>query len=371
MPAAPQQSQGDHSLAPLWLSIGAFALLYFIWYFANQQIVWFVLKVKFVETLFMSLFSSQAQNLLQIIQTAQSGGVGFADFAQITKIAGSYFAYPVAAILVVLALILYFGNPISRFKKTYNMKRLFDAEKFNYPQIVPVSNVDLVAEHVDKGPWSMAMTPMQFAKRYKLLQEVHTPGVGLGAKENISVIVLRGEAHQAFALQVGPLWPGPDKLNIYTKALFAAFIARANRDSDSATALLRRIAASSASGKLDFLGAQELFDKHKNSKIAQRVIERHAYTMTVMASAIMAAREDGVLASADFLWLKVVDRRLWFMLNAVGRQTPHSEISGPFAHWLAERELGRKISTPMVEEAVNALDLAIKEVIYIPDEHAG
>lgn len=370
MPAPQQQPQGDHSLAPLWLSIFAFVLLGAIWYFANEQITWFVLKVKFYETLFMSLFSGNAQNLLQVIKGAQDSPIGFSDLALLAKTSGAYFAYPVAIILVVLALILYFGNPIARFKKTYTMKRLFEAEKNNYPQIIPVSNVDLVSEHIDKGPWSMAMTPMQFAKRYKLLQEVHTHGSGFGTKESITATVMRGEAYQVFALQVGPLWPGIDKLNIYTKALFAAFAARANRDSDAASALLRRIASSSASGKLDFFGAQELFDKHKNSKIAQRVIERHAYVLTVMASILMAAREDGVLASADFLWLKVVDRRMWFMLNAVGRQTPHSEISGPFAHWLAERELGRKISSPMVEEAVNALDLAIKEVIYIPDEHA-
>lgn len=369
MPAPQQQPQGDHSLAPLWLSIFGFALLGSIWYFAHEQIVWFVLKVKFYETLFMSLFSSKAQSLLQIIQGAQDSTIGFADFTLLARTAGTYFAYPVATILVILALILYFGNPISRFKKTYTMKRLFEAEKNNYPQIIPVSNVDLVAEHVDKGPWSMAMTPLQFAKRHKLLQEVHTQVSGIGAKETISATILRGEAYQVFALQVGPLWPGIDKLNIYTKALFAAFAARANRDSEAASALLRRISLSSASGKLDFFGAQELFDKHKNSKIAQRVVDRHAYVLTVMASILMAAREDGVLASADFLWLKVVDRRMWFMLNAIGRQTPHTEVSGPFAHWLAERELGRKISSPMVEEAVNALDGAIKDVIYIPDEH--
>jgi intracellular multiplication protein IcmP len=367
-PAAPQQSQGDNSLAPLWLSIGAFALLGAIWYFASEQITWFILKVKFFELLFISLFTTNTQPLLQTIQTAPLS-IPFNDLITITTNTGHYLAYPIAAILVILALVLYVGNPISRFKKTYTMKRLFESEKENYPQIVPVSNVDLVAEHIDKGPWSMAMTPMQFAKRYHLLQEIHTPG-GKGGKPIITATILRAESYQTFALQLGPLWPGFDKLNIYTKALFAAFAARANRDSDAATALLRHIASTSGSGKLDFTGTQELLDKHKSSKVVQRTIERHAYTLTVMASLIVAAREDGVLASSDFLWLKVVDRRMWFMLNAIGRQTPHTEASGPFAHWLAEKELGRKISTPMVEEAVNALDGAIKEVIYVPEEKA-
>jgi len=44
------------------------------------------------------------------------------------------------------------------------------------------------------------------------------------------------------------------------------------------------------------------------------------------------------------------------------------EIAGPFAHWLAEKELGKAILVPMVEEATNALDIALKEIIYRSDE---
>ena len=54
---------------------------------------------------------------------------------------------------------------------------------------------------------------------------------------------------------------------------------------------------------------------------------------------LVAARTDGVLASAEFLWLKPVDRQLWFMLNSIGRRTPFVEVSAPYAHWLVERRL--------------------------------
>lgn len=373
MPAAPKQgggAQDDGGLGPLWITIGVFALFGFIWYMAHEQIVWFVLQVKFYEALLISLFTPKLLSLIQLIPTLAPASVPIGDFAQIATIIGSYFTIPVAIILIILAAILYVGNPISRYKKTYTMKRLFDSEKESWPQIAPVSNVDLVKEHVDKGPWSMAMTPMQFAKNHKLLQEVRLPGV-VDGKPNIVVELKRPEAYQVFALQLGRFWPGSDKLNIHTKALFSVFAARANRDSEAGASLLKTIAASSSSGKLDFTGTEELFNKHKNSKIALRAIERHAYTLTILASLLIAAREDGVLASADFLWLKLVDRRMWFMLNAVGRQTPSTEVAGPFAHWIAERQLGRKISTPMVEEAVNAIEGALKEVIYIPEEESA
>jgi hypothetical protein len=35
---------------------------------------------------------------------------------------------------------------------------------------------------------------------------------------------------------------------------------------------------------------------------------------------------------------------------------------------MAEKEMGKKILIPMVEEATNALELALKEIIYKPDE---
>lgn len=80
------------------------------------------------------------------------------------------------------------------------------------------------------------------------------------------------------------------------------------------------------------------------------------------------ARADGVQASSDFLWLKPIDRRMWYVLNTVGRQTPFVEAAGVFAHWRAEKEMGKRIVVPMVEEATNALELALKEIVYKPDE---
>lgn len=375
MPAPKQGGGGapqdDGGLGPLWITVGIFALCGFIWYMAHEQIVWFVLQIKFYEALFVSIFTTKLLSLVQLIPTVTPANLPLGDFVSIASIVGTYFTIPVAIVLVVLAMIIYVGNPIARYKKIYTMKRLFDTEKEDYPQIAPVANIDLVKEHVDKGPWAMAMTPLQFAKAYKLLQEVRLPGTTTDGKPNIIVELRRPEAYQVFALQLGRFWPGYDKLNIHTKALFAVFAARANRDSEAAVALLKRIGASSSTGKLNFAGAEELFNKHKNSKIAQRAVERHAYTLTLLPSLLLAAREDGVLASADFLWLKLVDRKMWFTLNSVGRQTPPTEAAGVYAHWLAERQLARKISTPMVEEAVNALEGALKEVIYIPEEETA
>jgi intracellular multiplication protein IcmP len=228
-----------------------------------------------------------------------------------------------------------------------------------------------VKESLDKGPWAMALSPMQFAKKYRLLYEEREiggkPMIG-ELRERINVGLLRSEAHQVFAMQLGSNWQSVERLPMHAKALFAVFACRANRDEGSAKTILDAAASSFSSGSIDFSHVESTLNRYKDTVLVKRVIERHGFVLTVMASMLELARQDGVLASADFLWLKLVDRPLWFMLNAVGRQTPPSEVSGPVAHWLAEKKLGRRISVPMVEEAVKALEAALKEIIYVPDQ---
>lgn len=56
------------------------------------------------------------------------------------------------------------------------------------------------------------------------------------------------------------------------------------------------------------------------------------------------------------------------MLNCVGRQTPFVEVAGPFAHWRAEKVMGRRSLVPMIDEAIKALEVAVKEVKLTPKE---
>ena len=55
------------------------------------------------------------------------------------------------------------------------------------------------------------------------------------------------------------------------------------------------------------------------------------------------------------------------MLSSIGRQTPFSEVSGPYAHWLVEKRLRRPLKVPIVDEAVEALIDAIADIKYNPD----
>lgn len=370
-PAGQQQSQGggDTSLGPFWIIIGFFALAVAIWYFAHEQISAVILHIRLWEAQLISFFTDAVNKDIYRIQSTPASDITFNQLASISTAIGNYMRYPIAIFLVLAAVLVYISNPNMRFKKTYNMQMLLKEEMINWPQITPVSDIDLVNTDLDEGPWAMASSPMQFAKKHNLLLlERVIPTDGFESQSKVVATLRREEAHRVFSLQLGRYWPGIDALNIHTKALFAVFAARVNRDKQGAADLLLQIASSTKSGKLNFDGVEALLKKHRNAKGIQKITENHAFTLTVMASMLLLARTDGVQASADFLWLKPLDRPLWFMLNTVGRQTPFSEVAGPYAHWLAERKLGRKLIVPMIDEAVNALEIALAERIYIPDE---
>ena len=378
--AAPQGGGGggqDNSAGILWGVAAVFATVGVVWFAFKSQIINVYLSMKLYELNFINFLSgflpintSSFDRIREVIHYAKANPskLGYSDLLMIGESVGDWYRIAFLLIMLVLAVLVYFSNTTRVYKRIYNMKDLAKLEKENWPQITPVIGLDLIKTDIDKGPWAMAMTPMQFCKRNKLLQEVRAQRQeGIQHRDRIDVVLKRGEANKLFALQLGPAWQNASKLPTHTKALFAVFAARINSDSKAAAELLAKMSAT-AGKSFDEAAIDALLKKHENTKLVQQISGSHAYVSTVMAAMLLGARDDGVQASADFLWLKPIDRRLWYTLNTVGRQTPFIEVAGIFAHWIAEREAGRKLLVPMVEEATNALELALKEVVYRSDE---
>lgn len=366
-----QQGQGDTSgLGPLWIIAGIFAAIILIWYLFKTQIVTGFLFVKEYELYAISFFTDSVDTMLQSIRNADPSELGLETLAVIAQKVGEYLAVPVALIMAVFAYILHRKNITSRYRQTYSMEGLLQAEHFNWPNISPIVEQDMYSKSIEEGPWSMAQRPMDFAKQNKLIKEIKKPpnANSLSKNNKVEAQLKRTEATQVFVQQLGKRWEGIDALNMPTKALFAAFAARVHEDLDEARDFLAQISRSSRKGKLDFSGVDEMIRKYRYHKVVDQVIDQHAFVLTVMSSMLEATRQLGVLASADFLWLKPLDRRLWFMMNSVGRQVPFVEVAGPYAHWVFEKQLGKQVVTPKVKEAVDGLEDALGDVIYQPDE---
>lgn len=368
----PAQDQTG-SLDFLWGAVAFVIACLVIWFLFKDYIVSGIMLLKYWQLTGVTYFTDEVVPLISKVSFYQQhpDQVSFELMKEIMTEAGRFLAIPFAIICLILAGILYFSSFATQYRHRHNMASLYDSEKKLWPQILPTAKVNLLTTPINEGPWAMAMNPMEFAKKHKLLREVREQGTGAKLSDRgikLRVEIIPDKAEQVFIEQLGPLWESIDKLNDYTKALYAAFVARANHDRDTSLQLLQQIAASSVAGTLDFSGVDKVIEKYRDCKKAHKVINRHAYVSTVMASMLELARTDGVLSSADFLWLKPVDRTLWYTLNNVGRQTAFPEISGVIAHWNVEKELQRKLSVPMVQEAIRGLEHAIAAVIYQPEE---
>lgn len=365
-----QQPSGDNSMAPVWIMVIVFLVAYVIWREGHQHIVRLVFFFNILQAKLVHLFmgGTTLSNELNIMQTVNPVSVNWDQLVTLTTLVGEYVRYPVLIILSALAIWLYQSDITLKFRKAHTMKSLSVQEQHNWNAIMPVVKLDLVSTDPDTGPWAMAMTPMEFARHYGLLKrddvllDKSKPG------QEMTAGIRRGDAKRVFTLQLGPYWDSFERCPPHTRALAAVFIARMNRDRKAASLILTTLDHGAATGKMDYSVANSVIRKYQHDAQVQEVIAKHAYQLTVLASLLEASRDDGVVPSAEFLWLKVVDRRLWYMLNCVGRQTPFAEVAGPFAHWKAEKVMGRRLLAPMIDEAIKALEIAVKEVKLSPKE---
>lgn len=364
---------GDaNQFALLWIIAVAIILGFIVWHFWAEYFKFAFIEVKRFEIYLVSIVLDNAniQKAIYSLNIARPSDINLYYATKMSEFIGNYLKYPICFILFIMAVIMLRGSATMRYTKAYNMDTLAKQEKENWPQISPVVDLDLISMDVNKGPWAMSMNPMQFARHYKLLKvELVADRKNVWKTAGIpKATVIKERANQVFAAQLGPLWSGIDSLPPHTKALFAAFAARVEHDTDSCKGYLNNLSRSAAKGEMDYSNTEVLLKKYGNAKAVQLCISRHAYVSTVMASMLVIARTDGVLASADFLWVKPLDRRLWYTLCCVGRQVAVPEVGGVFAHWLAEKEMARPLTSPMVEEATKAFEIAINNTIYIPEE---
>lgn len=350
-------NQNDNSNDGLLYGVFIIAALAGVWFFFGQQISvgylftkkmeYWVLRGSFIRELFPALWDlhvGPAEALLEAKKAKYSvgelnvvgSGIGYF----------SRFYYGVAFIFIgrrVLA-----KNPLQKFRRIHSMKTLVQSEQRLWPAIAPVAGLDLIPQDIDKGPWAMSRKPLDFARYYKLLDE--------GNKLN------RDRSEKLFAMQLGKLWEGTEKLPAYARALFACFASQACGDIDSAKQGLDKLSITMAQGRDDFSWVPALLAKYERSDKVQQVVKKHAYVYTVMASMLKAAREFGVMQSPQFIWLRPKNRQLWYILNGVGRRVAFAEIGGIYAHWIAEEVAEHPIERPYVVKAVDGLERALLEV---------
>ncbi|MGU3402130.1 secretion/conjugation apparatus DotM-related subunit [Methylobacterium brachiatum] len=109
------------------------------------------------------------------------------------------------------------------------------------------------------------------------------------------------------------------------------------------------------SGAVRFMEEHGLREDVRLGEIRDTLSERHGTPVTMMLAALEAARSGRALgAPSEFLWLKKVDRRLWYAMSNLGRASFHVEGIAAIAHFREEKVHGRS-EVPLIGSAMAAL----------------
>ena len=380
---------GDNAYAPIWIILLLLVTVGCIWYFFKESIVSAIFFIKIFQakavlwclnlwpTLSLQLFSIEKIQILSdavlYMQTVSPSNVTGHKLMTAMNIIGAWIRFPMCFILLWLTWRLHQSNFLSQFKQAYTMRDLLELEQDHWPKVSPIVPLNLVTAPIDKGKWAMALTPRDLCEKHHLLKKELIQMIEPSGRKGpiqLRVKLDKVGARCLLTAQLGEYWRGVNPLNKQTKFMFALCLARIERDQASAEKLLVQAASTYHHKKntVNLSGADQIIRKYQSSKKVQQIVNQHAFVSTVMISMLDEARQDGVFPSADFLWLKPYDRRLWYILNCVGRQTPFPEVAGIYSHWFAEKEVRRRCMVPIVDEAVHGLELAISEIKFDPEE---
>jgi hypothetical protein len=365
--------------------------------------------------------SSEAQYVSQAFAQRAPVTVPWVHVANLFGYVGSFYRWPVAALLLALA-VRSWGLCISdRYRRKLDLKGLLLNNVDVFPALGPAvfRYRSILEESYDTGLWRTARQPIQFAVEHALLLNegkvvapdevllatgLANPNSRLLAKgANSQVRFDRMRAGQLCVAQLGSKFSGQDPFSLpdYQRGLLAAFLAFACGDKKAAQGLLdqmnrtfreefegrpggifwrslrvvgveflypvfrRRIPAQEF--VIDVTGVDQLLKRHMRSEVYQAAVAQHGvYTSMVLVSLLASARRKGVLPPAQFLWLRPRDRTLWYTLHQVGGRQPWAEACGPWSHFQSEQALGEAIEEPEIQEAVDGLEAALYDDGWLP-----
>lgn len=352
------QQQQDNSLDFLWIMGSVLVVYLLVKFFWGDELLAAHL---FVRGLWLKAYmtvwpfagsNKNLQDAALYLQSHQASEWSSADVTRLSKDLRIFMFLFVGLPLLWLLKKVAYANPGQRFKRRLGATTLIKVQAHEWPWVLPSMKLDLVKEPIDKGAWAMSRNPVEFCKHYRLLS-------GKAVDEE--------RAEKLFASQLGKLWEGPERLNSYQKALFACFIAQLCRNKDDpggSRDSLRQLSIGMSEGKPDFSFVDRLIAKHYNDERVQKVVTKHAYVATVMCAVLKEARRNGVMPCAFFLWLRPLDRALWYTLQGLGRRSYFVEGAGAHAHFLAEQVAGHAIARPYVKYASKALVDGLAEIRF-------
>lgn len=369
-------SQADYtmiSLGLLMVGIGFGAWL--LWQEQHATISRIVMSVFHAQMQVIHLFTDRFELADRQLLDFDARQVKVAQLVKMAREIGGFFLVPAVILVTGLAVLCFRGAAPARFRRALDLDGLMreQALSFRGPAAFTGRRLGLVDVGPDEPrPADPALNVEEWVARF--------------ATGEFCRLYERA-AREEFARQLGPVWLGPAQASPQVRCMLAAIALHyAGRRGEARTFLGRLSESLQAGGTegpagpdkpLTFPAAVVATADERVSDPAlieplSAIMARHAFTGPAMMSALMEARRQvGVLPPAEFAFLKLVDRRLWYALHSLGftlegegahpHPNPRVEAAGVREHWEAEIIAGEPMFLPQLDRSIAAIRSTTKD----------
>ncbi|TKC90178.1 hypothetical protein FAZ69_08505 [Trinickia terrae] len=263
----------------------------------------------------------------------------------------------------------------------YTLHSFSDEMGKHYPHVRLFRKLNLTARPIDEGQYRMADTEKQFAMMHALLDHTGMDGLYQVNSDRAALV---------FREQLGKLWRTFSDLSKWEIAVLSVLMPRiaatdvemSDGDYKAALETTNKLVASYwESADRTYDAAKDTLDvdvteglaairKYYRSRKVEKYFRKHAYVYTILYAMLNDARSLGVLPSNELRWLRVVDRRLWLVINNAGRTVAWAEVSGVYGHYVHELKKQRALEKPEIGNAVKGLCDAVEGYRFSEEEIA-
>lgn len=365
----PQQRAGsgeDVALTFALLLGVAVAGGWFLWYRYHPEIAAGVIAAQHWQMGFIAHLTDRYASLDRQALALDPASVSARTLYQLSHLVGLYFRIPAAVLIAGLALLCLVRNAPARFTTTHSLETLMRVQSHVFPTIAAFVGRDLRPTLMAPGgprPLDAALHVGEWIDRYARHED--------GSFDEDA-------ARHELVEQLGPLWRGVEKAPPLIRCLLAAFALHAARQREAATKFLGDFSRALGPEKKEAPGGPDAplpvppqlvaaADAILRRPALRRhfgVADAHAFAVPALMTVLCEARaRGGVLAPAQFNFVKLIDRRLWYALHSLGfpaevgaeetaMPNPRVEAAGARDHWASERMEGRPLFIPAIEHAV-------------------
>lgn len=370
-----QQKSPHEDFIMFTIVVGILAgLCWVIWHFFHAELTNLVRYVRIAEMWVVrgiygknfGIADSQGRELLSVWQgwlpKAPVEEITIEHIKRSTLVGVVPLKYVFLAIMAVMTVFSIFRGPGTQYRRRMGLETLMQEQAKSFPAIKPFLKFD-----PRKMPGRAPGQPVP--EQLPLFSEALSPEEWLAYH---SIRWSGGQldynaAYHALAEQLGKRWEGPEALPIHMQCLYAACALKLIRKRKDCEEILNMMSESwtpeggfRASAKLKSK-VKAVIKNPKTGGALRKFADQHAYETTAMLRCVMRAREEGgVLAPAEFVWMRGHDRKLWYPLNNLGRKSYCAEASGALVHFTNELIAGQKIPTPRFDEVIRGLEAYMK-----------